>query len=555
MLTIGIDFGTTNSSAAIFRHGRVELVPLEGESTILPSTICISRDQQILFGSEAIEHYLSLTGRRPIRSRFTDLRELVSVFQGELAEPLVESSNPWVIVAPAAADDDVDQPARLFQSLKIALRDPHFHGTEIYERYYAVEELIALVLGHIRKRVEAYAGEPVRAAVIGRPVSYAPRAPLPGVAAEEINATAHERMLAAARLAGFTHAALMYEPVAAARHFGALLAEGNHALVFDFGGGTLDLTLCQLVGDGSLEIKATHGIPLGGDDLDSAIMEHALLKHFGQGSTIGSKQLPFPPHLLDPLLRWQTIAILAKPIHAAHIAAIKRQSNSPQAVENLQNLVRQGLGFRLFRLIEAAKITLSERSDADIVLREGGLDIAERITRAAFVAAIANYLGEIEQAVQHLLEEARMGPEQVDAVLMTGGSSLVPVVQSLVGRMFPEGRVRVADPFSSIAAGLSIIAAEDDLCRPVTDVVSSATTARLEAEAVTIGERVAFQRGHQSVQGLVVRRAGGRLHDAILVIEFWDEEIQQFVSTMRHETKVIRLTDRPRDATEARLGG
>lgn len=552
MLTIGIDFGTTNSSAALYRQGRVELVPLEGKSPILPSTICITRDHEVLFGSTAIERYLGLSGKRPIRSHLTDLRELASVFEAELQDPIISSSNPWVMVSPAGADDDEEQPARLFQSLKRALRDPHFNGTTVYGHYYAVEELIALVLGHIRERAEEYLGEAVRAAVIGRPVHYAPREARPDATPEEVDRTAHERMLAAARMAGFSHAALEFEPVAAARHFRTMLSTGSQALVFDFGGGTLDLTLAQEAGEGPLEIKATHGIPLGGDDFDSAIMEHSLLKHFGQGSTLGPKKLPFPPHLLEPLLHWQTVSLLAKPIHAAHIATIARYSNAPKTVLNLQSLVRHGLGFRLFRLIEAAKIRLSSEPEADIIIHEQGLDIEECITRGAFVQAITNGLGEIERALTHLLEEARMSPAEVDVVLMTGGSSLVPIVQTLVRRIFGADKVRVADPFASIAAGLGIIAAEDDLCQPVGDVVSAATAARLRAEAVTIGERVAFRRGHQTVEGLVVRRAGGHLHDAILIIEFWDEEIQQFVSTMRHETKVTRLLDRPRDVTEAR---
>jgi hypothetical chaperone protein len=545
MLTIGIDFGTTNCSAAIYRDGQPELIPLEDGGPILPSMICIDQDQRVLLGRRAIESFLCQTRGMPIRYKFTDLRSLTSVFRSEVEEnPLTESENGLVVVSDAGEDEDLDTPARLFQSLKTGLRDPDFHGTTVFGRYYAIEELIALILGHIRLCAQDYTGQAVQAAVIGRPISYASAEHPLCVTAEEIDQTAHERMLAAARLAGFTHAALEFEPVAATRHFRPSLLPNTYALIFDFGGGTLDLALSYVFKDGSLEIVATHGVLVGGDDLDSAIMRHALLKHFGLGTTLGSKELPFPPNLLAPLLHWQSMPLLAKPAQLAHIAAIKRQSNAPHTVENLQTLISEGLGFELFQCIEAAKIALSDAPEMRIRFQSRGLNIDERLTRGMFVSAIADHLASIEMGLSAVLEKAKCQPADVSTVVMTGGSSQVPVLQSIVRRFFAAATVRVAEPFTSIAAGLGIIAAQDDLCSPVGNMVAEATAERLRAEAVTIGETVAFDRGHQTVQGVVVGRAGGRVHDAILVIEFWDSEIEQFVSTMRHETKVRRLRGR-----------
>ncbi|MBN1402639.1 MAG: Hsp70 family protein [Anaerolineae bacterium] len=525
------------------REGQLELIPLEGGLTVMPSTICFTKEQEVYFGRTAIELYLSLIGQVPIRYKFTDLRELASVFESELNDPFVNADNGMVLVSTAGEDEILDLPARLFQSLKTALRDPHFHGATIYGHYYAVEDLIAEVLRRIRRYAEAYLGEPVEAAVIGRPVSYVPLTQPAHVTPEEINCVAHERMLVAARKAGFGQAALEREPVAAARHLRRLLPEGSCALIFDFGGGTLDLALVQISRAERPQILATHGLTLGGDDFDSAIMEHALLKHFGAGTTLGPKGLPFPQNLLEPLLHWQTISLLATPANAAHIAAVKRQSNVPQAVENLQRLVREGLGFRLFQLIEAAKIALSDATATQISLHEKGLHIDEGLTRRQFVSAITQHLGQIENALEATLRQAQLAPQAVDTVLMTGGSSLVPVVQGMIKRLFGPDKVRTADPFTSIAAGLGIIASQDGVVQPLAGIESSATQARLEAEAVAIGDRVIFWRGQQSVEGLVVGRAGGQLHDATLIIEFWDSEIEQFVSTMRHETKVRRVQD------------
>jgi len=544
MLTIGIDFGTTNCSAAVFRVGRVELVPLEGGTTILPSTICITREGEILVGRAAIERFLDLTRHASIRYKFTDLRRLTSVFSDDLDDLVVRSADDLVIVSTVGEEEDLDRPARLFQSLKTGLRDPNFQGTTVFGTYYAMEDLIAMVLRHIRRCAESYLGEPVRAAVIGRPVSYVGPGET-GVDPQVVDETAHERMLAAARIAGFEQAALLLEPIAAARHLRAQPEGWRHALVFDFGGGTLDLAVTRAISDNDQEIIAAHGVPLGGDDFDSTIMRRFLLWFFGAGTACGPKHLPFPPSMLEPLLHWQTIPQLAAPANAARLAALVRESDAPWAMRNLQALIRKGLGFRLFQEIERAKIQLSDDDQAVVRLCDPDLNIEQRIRRPEFARALVDHLSTIERALLVVLEQARLQPGQIDCVMMTGGSSLVPVVQTTVRRVFQGAWVRVADPFTSIAAGLGIAAAEDDLCRPVADAFSRATEARIRAEAVTIGETVTFKRGPRTVEGVVVRRAGGRLHDAVLVIEFWDAESEAFVSTMRHETKVMR-TQAPR---------
>lgn len=543
MYTIGIDFGTTNCSAAVLRGGNIELIPLEEGSTVLPSMLCITRDGETFFGRTAIRRYLELMRHTPIRYKFTDLRALTSAYAREIAsEETISSENSAVTVSAETLDDN-DVPARLFQSLKTGLRDLSLQGTTVYGQYYATEELIALVLRYIREQAEAWLGEPVRAAVIGRPVTYA-QASAVNSDADAIDRAAHERMLVAARLAGLEQAGLEFEPVAALRHLRSYMPQGGRALVFDFGGGTLDLALAQVPAQGTPEILAAAGLLIGGDDFDSALMQQFILPHFGANTTLTSKELPFPPTLLDPLCRWQTIPLLTTPLNAARLLDVQRQSNAPQTVTNLITLVQQGLGFELFQAIEQGKMRLSEAAETDFEFHERGLDISERLTRARFVTAIGGFLEQIEREVGHLLQSTGTLPEDIERVLMTGGSSLVPVVQAVLRRVLGSDRVLVADPFSSIAAGLGYVAAEDDILQPLAEVRSTATEKRLEAERVTLGETVEFQRGHQTLQGLVVRRADGRMHDAILVIEFWDAEIEEFVSTMRHETKVRRLVHR-----------
>jgi len=539
VLTIGIDFGTTNCSVALWRGGKVELIPLEEGNPVLPSLLCITREGEVLVGRAAIRRYLELMRGSPLRYHFTDLRALTSVYQHDIEAAETLSSDQDGVSISAENLDENDAPARLFQSIKTGLRDRSLSGTTVYGHYYATEELIALVLGEIRRRAEDYLGERVRAAVIGRPVTFAHESASPNEAAET-DRTAHERMLAAARLAGLEYAALEFEPVAALRHLRGSLPEGGLALAFDFGGGTLDMALAQVPREGAPEILAASGLLVGGDDFDSTIMQRFFLAHFGAETTLTEKQLPFPLTLLDPLCHWQSIPTLTSPLNAARLLEVQRQANDRQTVANLITLAQQGLGFEFFQAIEACKIRLSSERQTQFTFDERGLCIRQIVARERFVAAIGSYLERIERTLAELLASAGVTAEAVDAVLMTGGSSLVPVVQGMLRRVFGD-KVRVGDPFTSIAAGLGIIAAEEDVLSSVAEATSSATAARLAAEAVTLGETVEFDRGHQVLQGLVVRRAGGRMHDAILVLEYWDPEIQEVVSTMRHETKVRRL--------------
>ena len=126
-------------------------------------------------------------------------------------------------------------------------------------------------------------------------------------------------------------------------------------MVFDFGGGTLDLTLAEVGGPTPPNIIATLGVLVGGDDLDKRVMQY-LLKYFGGMPRPGHRALP--PDVLDLLENWQTMPLLSRP-HYLKILNEYRADN-PAAIDALITLVTRNLGFQLFREIEQAKIRLSD---------------------------------------------------------------------------------------------------------------------------------------------------------------------------------------------------
>ena len=164
MLTIGIDFGTTNCSVALWRGGKVELIPLEEGNPVLPSLLCITREGEVLVGRAAIRRYLELMRGRPLRYHFTDLRALTSVYQHDIEAAETFQRPGWEHLAENL--DENDAPRASFAVDKTACGPVAFRHDGLWH-YYATEELIALVLGETR-RAEDYLGERMRAADAGR---------------------------------------------------------------------------------------------------------------------------------------------------------------------------------------------------------------------------------------------------------------------------------------------------------------------------------------------------------------------------------------------------
>ena len=138
--------------------------------------------------------------------------------------------------------------------------------------------------------------------VLGRPVKYSPDA--------AVSERAQEIMYKAARLAGFETIGFEMEPIGALYFYHRTSPKRELALVFDFGGGTLDLTLAEVGGATPPNIIATLGVLVGGDDLDKRLMQ-SLFKYFGGMPRPGRRAVP--PYLLDFLENWQTMPLLSRP--------------------------------------------------------------------------------------------------------------------------------------------------------------------------------------------------------------------------------------------------
>src|SRR5262249_27401042 len=149
---------------------------------------------------------------------------------------------------------------RLLQSIKTALRNELYSGTQIFDRFYTLDELIALVLTKLKDAAEKQLGQECTEVVVGRPVKFSDK--------EWVSKRAEEIIYKGARQAGFKEISFQAEPIGALYVYHAATPIRQLVLVFDFGGGTLDLTVAEVGGGIAPKVLASRGVLVGGDDLD-----------------------------------------------------------------------------------------------------------------------------------------------------------------------------------------------------------------------------------------------------------------------------------------------
>jgi len=440
-MRIGVDFGTTNSGAAAFDGEQVHLFPLDPAShtpTVMRSTLYVTRDQQVFIGREAIDTYYRQNVGRPSKM----MRQYVGEIELTFAELPTFVRDVYVLV-------DELTPGRLLHSLKSALAGD-YEGTTIFGRYYELEELIAIYLREVRQRVEAQAGQAVDGVVLGRPVNYV------GSGDEAGNERARERLRRAAEKAGFREVAFELEPVAAALHYELMARKPQNIVVFDFGGGTLDITVMRIGEPGHRRVFATGGVGIAGDAFDQRIIEGLILDHFGRGSTWGEDGAPFPTQYTDALVHWQTIPELNRPetLHFLQLAQIT--GSHPARVRALESLLVNNQAIRLIDEVERAKVALSTARFALVRLAGQDMDVWQPLTRSQFEALIAEATRRVEGCLLDTLARSGLEVNEIGTVVRTGGSAQIPCFIELLGRMFGPEKVVLSDVFSGVTAGLAI---------------------------------------------------------------------------------------------------
>jgi hypothetical chaperone protein len=228
-------------------------------------------------------------------------------------------------------------------------------------------------------------------------------------------------------------------------------------LIFDFGGGTLDIAIMRLGDPGKREIFASGGIDIAGTDFDRVIIENRLLHHFGWGFV---HHRPEILDLIEVVSDWATLPELSTPIAKNHLEKAIQAGIEPVRLKNLQSLIFDDLAFEFYNQVEAAKIRLSDQGATTIELRGKNIDIWEMYTRVQFEDDILELKNQIEKVLINTVAESNLEPEQIDAIVKTGGSSNVPVFSDMLAQIFSPEKIKESNAFSSVTAGLAIRAVE-----------------------------------------------------------------------------------------------
>jgi hypothetical chaperone protein len=448
---IGLDFGTTNTSVAVYDGQLLTLLPIDPASPdprIMRTALFLTRPTP-----ETNLRSVAYIGREAI-DRFTagNVGRVIHYERNWIGNIELELGDLGMVLMPMVVEVDANSPGRLFQSLKSELREGTHVDSNVFGTRYSLESLLAVILKQIVERAESAINRNISGLVIGRPVHYANT--------PEADALAFARMQEACRLAELPNVSFLEEPTAAALDYTRQVQREQHVVVFDFGGGTFDVTVMRSNADGRNTFLATDGVPVGGDLLDKRIVMGKLTKIFGQGALMGRERLPVPNYIYEFLGQWESIIELSRPEHLKLIEEAVKTSDQAKQLRALQVLVQENYGLPMYEAVERAKVILSSSSESRIELQMNKVLLNATISRMEFERFIGPDARAVEQCIDRALAAADLQADDVDVVLRTGGSSRVPLFERMLRDKFGPLKIQDMDAFTSVASGLAVAAWE-----------------------------------------------------------------------------------------------
>jgi len=366
---IGIDLGTTNSCVAVMEGGDPVVIPNAEGNRTTPSVVAFSKSGERLVGQVAKRQAIT----NPANTVFSIKR-----FMGRKYSEVNEEMKMVPFTVVQAANGDVRVKAG--------------------DKEYSPPEISAMILGKLKEAAEAYLGQKVTRAVITVPAYF--------------NDSQRQATKDAGTIAGLVVERIINEPTAAALAFGLDKKKSGKVAVFDFGGGTFDISILE-IGDGVFEVLATNGdTHLGGDDFDKALMDH-IADEFRKSSGIDVRR-------------------------------------DPMALQRLKEAA------------EKAKIDLSSLNQTDVNLpfitadASGPKHLQMTVTRAKFEALIDGLVDRAKGPCLQVLKDSGLSPAQIDEVILVGGSTRVPCVQALAKKLFEKEPNKSVNPDEVVAIGAAI---------------------------------------------------------------------------------------------------
>ncbi|GAA0676301.1 putative chaperone protein [Sphingomonas insulae] len=414
---LGLDFGTTNSVAALASGDTADLVMLDapdGPDPVFRSALCFWEDG------------------------------------GVHAE-----AGPWAI----AEYLDFPEGSRFIQSFKSVAASASFEYATVFERRMRFEDLGRLFVAKLAARAGGALDGRARRVVVGRPVAFAGARP-----DEALARTRYDAVFGA--LGAEVH--YVYEPVGAAFSYAARLTGAATILVADFGGGTSDFSVVRVDVPGAARrcTPLGHaGVGIAGDRFDQRIVDRLVMPLLGKGGSYRSfdKVLDIPGGYFADFADWSRLALMRNRKTLAALDTLRKSALDPDAIGRMIAVIEQELGYRLYDAVGQLKRALSQAEVAQFRFEGAGLAIAAEVTRAQFEAWIAPDIARIDAAVDQALAAAGVSAGDIDRVFLTGGTSLTPRIRRLFDERFGAERIATGGELTSIAHGLALIGMQDDI--------------------------------------------------------------------------------------------
>ena len=366
---IGIDLGTTNSVVSFMEGGKAKVIPnAEGENTT-PSVVAFTKDGKRLIGVVAKRQAVT----NPENTIYSAKR-----FIGKKYDEVAKEAHrlPYKIVK--RANGDV--------------------GIMAQGKEYTPQEISAAILAQLKQVAENYIGETVTEAVITVPAYF--------------NDAQRQATKDAGKIAGLDVKRIINEPTAAALAYGVDKKKNGTIVVFDFGGGTFDVSILD-INDGVIEVKATNGdTSLGGDDIDEKIIDFL-------------------------------------------IAEFKKE----QGVDLTQDKMALQ---RLKEAAEKAKKELSTLQETEINLpyitadASGPKHLSIKISRAKLESICSDIFNRLLEPCRKAIADAKIEKSQIDEIILVGGSTRIPKVQQIVKDFFNKELNRSVNPDEVVSVGAAI---------------------------------------------------------------------------------------------------
>lgn len=407
----GIDFGTSNSSAAITNGNTPRMVDVESGHNTIPTALYFpDKSNEVFYGRAAQRKYVeSETVGRFMRS-----------MKRILGTPLMDSS------------------------------------TQINGRMVRFDDIIGAFISYMKQKIDASAEEPVESVVMGRPVHFRDED-------SEADDKAQQELERIAKKSGFKNVRFQYEPIAAAFAHEQKINSEKLACVIDIGGGTSDFTVLRLSpenrnkADRSQDVLANTGVRIGGNDFDKNLSLSSFMSVLGMGTDykVYDKVLSIPNSIYINLSTWNQVNDVYNYKTLNLVKGYQTWALQPEKLARLYEVIQNGLGHINLDYVEKTKIALSKDLSFESVLDFISDKPSVQITREEFNKAISNDVAKIEQRLSECVLQAGIKKEHIELVILTGGSTEVPRVSDIATKFFPGAEISASDKLSSVGLGLA----------------------------------------------------------------------------------------------------